>query len=171
MQLDKVNIKGGPRVVHSVVWEGHPQVVINMRPRCPRAQQHNGVNSFSSNHLENLVASAGFSAQNGNRKDQGHREPPPSLKHPRIKSEESIANLNIGDLRSLIQDTVRDVVKATSSEGTVPDTGGSGSLATKGDSGELVRVAGRAKSMSIGGNKVARVAIRVPHPSSWVSKA
>ena len=71
---------------------------------------------------------------------------PLSPKRPRIESEESIANLNIGDLRSLIRDTVRDVVKATSSEGTVPDAGGSGSLATKGDSGELVRVAGVGRS-------------------------
>ena len=95
---------------------------------------------------------------------------PPSPKRLRIESEESIADLNIGDLRSLIRDTVQDVVKATSSEGTVPDAGGSGSLATKGDSGELVRVAGRAKSMSIGGNKEAHVAIRAPRPLSWVSK-
>ena len=96
---------------------------------------------------------------------------PPSPKCLWTETEESIASLNIGDLRSLIRDTVLDVVKATSSEGTVPEAGGSGSSATKGDSGKLARVAGRSKPMSIGGSEVACVAIRVPRPSSWVSKA
>ena len=95
----------------------------------------------------------------------------PSPKRLRTETEESIASLNIGDLRSLIRDTVLDVVKATSSEGTVPEAGGSGSSATKGDSGKLARVAGRSKPMFIGGSEVACVAIRVPRPSSWVSKA
>ena len=80
---------------------------------------------------------------------------PPSPKRPRTETAESIASLNIGDLRSLIRDTVLDVVKATSSEGMVPEAGGSGSSATKGDSGKLARVAGRSKSMSIGGSEVA----------------
>ena len=118
-----------------------------MRPRCPRAQQHNSVILFlflqttSKIWLHRPVSLLRMASEKT--RDAAN---PPSPKRPRIESEESIANLNIGDLRSLIRDTVRDVVKATSSEGTVPDAGGSGSLATKGDSGELVRVAGVGRS-------------------------
>ena len=54
----------------------------------------------------------------------------------------------------MIRDTVLDVVKATSGEGTVPEAGGSGSSATKRDSGKLVRVVDRSKSMSIGCSEV-----------------
>ena len=70
------------------------------------------------------------------------------------------------------QDTILDVVKATSSEGTVPEAGSSGSSATKEDSGKLARVAGRSKSMSIGGSEVTgpAVGIQVPRPLSLVSK-
>ena len=57
---------------------------------------------------------------------------PPSPKRSWTETEESIASMNIGDLQSLIRDTVLDVVKVTSSEGTVPEAGGSGSSATKG---------------------------------------
>ena len=133
-------------------------MVINMRPRCPHAQQHNGVILFLQTILKIWLHRPVSLLRMASEKTRDAVNPP-SPKRPRIESEESIANLNIGDLRFLIRDTVWDVVKATSIEGTVPDAGGSGSLATKGDSGELVRVAGRAKSMSIGGNKVAHVAI------------
>ena len=43
---DKVNINGGPEQHAQVLGRGHSQVVINMRPHCPCAQQHNVVILF-----------------------------------------------------------------------------------------------------------------------------
>ena len=47
MQLDKVNINGAEWRAQ-VLGRGHTQVVINMRPHCPCAQQHNIVILFFS---------------------------------------------------------------------------------------------------------------------------
>ena len=123
-----------------------------MRPHRPCAQQHNVVTLFLP--LE-IRLHRPFSLLMMASEKTSDAAKPPSPKRPRTETAESIASLNIGDLRSLIRDTVLDVVKATSSEGMVPEAGGSGSSATKGDSGKLARVAGRSKSMSIGGSEVA----------------
>ena len=137
-----------------------------MRPHCSRVQQHNVVVLFFLPTASKDPVTSAVSVLRMASEKTSDAAKAPSPKRSRTETEESIASLNIGDLRSLIRDTVLDVVKATSSEGSGPEAGGSGLSATKGDSGKLVRVAGRLKSMSIGGSEVDCVAIRGPRPSS-----
>ena len=139
MQLESRGARSGARCCLG----GSPHVVINMRLHCPCAQQHNVVVLFFPPYRpENPVASA-ISPLRMASEENSDAPSPPSPKRSRTETEESIASLKIGDLRSLIRDTVLDVVKATSSGATVPSAGGSGSTAAKGDSDKSVGIEGR----------------------------
>ena len=81
-----------------------------MRPHRPCAQQHNVVTLYFP--LE-IRLHRPFSLLMMASEKTSDAAKPPSPKRPRTETAESIASLNIGDLRSLIRDTVLDVVKAT----------------------------------------------------------
>ena len=93
-------------------------MVINMRLHCPCAQQHNVVVLFLPYQPKNPVASA-VSPLRMVSDENSDASSPPSPKRSWTETEKSIASLKIGDLRSMIRDTVLDVVKATSSGATL----------------------------------------------------